>query len=310
MRPLFEQPEFTAHPASCHNQSGLLIAVIVTCNRPHHLSSLLNVLARQTRRIDTIVVVDNGRGRTTGETTSTYSRIVHIESVINLGGAGGYALGILYALSLGAELLWVMDDDGYPADLDTLDRLASSLIARDLDAVSPLVVDADDPSRLAYPLRLGHKFASATADVAPLQFVDHFAHLFNGLLIKSCALMRMGTPDLRLFMRGDELDIYYRMLRFGLRFGTDTTIHFFHPSSKTEIVPIIPNIIHVAWPAIDPKRELFFRNRGYLIRTHGLWYVLARDLRCYPWFFLVKRSCNVRDLLHWLGAMFRGAKRQ
>ena len=41
----------------------------------------------------------------------------------NLGGAGGFALGMLHALALGADWVWLADDDGRPADADVLGTL-------------------------------------------------------------------------------------------------------------------------------------------------------------------------------------------
>lgn len=34
-------------------------------------------------------------------------------------------------------------------------------------------------------------------------------HLFNGLLIRAQAIFRIGLPDLRLFIRGDEIDFLH-----------------------------------------------------------------------------------------------------
>jgi rhamnopyranosyl-N-acetylglucosaminyl-diphospho-decaprenol beta-1,3/1,4-galactofuranosyltransferase len=41
----------------------------------------------------------------------------------NLGGAGGFALGMLHALALGADWVWCADDDGRPADETVLATL-------------------------------------------------------------------------------------------------------------------------------------------------------------------------------------------
>ena len=74
---------------------------------------------------DHLVVVDN-------DTTSddrvrdlvTVNRSVHISGTRrNLGGAGGFALGMLHALALGADWVWCADDDGRPADSSVLAKL-------------------------------------------------------------------------------------------------------------------------------------------------------------------------------------------
>ena len=59
----------------------------------------------------------------------------------NGGGARGFHDGLEWAVERGADLVWLMDDDGLP-DLDCLARLL--LEERDLDFWGPLVVDEAD----------------------------------------------------------------------------------------------------------------------------------------------------------------------
>ena len=47
----------------------------------------------------------------------------YLPSRRNLGGAGGFALGILHALALGADWVWLADDDGHPQDSQVLATL-------------------------------------------------------------------------------------------------------------------------------------------------------------------------------------------
>ncbi|MBP0575803.1 glycosyltransferase, partial [Mycobacterium tuberculosis] len=74
-------------------------------------------LDRQTRRPDSIVVVDNastdetasvlGHWQGAGRTTITMDH--------NVGGAGGFYRGMRFAYDQGADWVWMMDDDGVPA---------------------------------------------------------------------------------------------------------------------------------------------------------------------------------------------------
>ena len=54
----------------------------------------------------------------------------------------------------GAGLVWLMDDDGRPAEPDCLPRLVT-LAATGVRIAAPLVLDEDQPERLAFRLRLG-----------------------------------------------------------------------------------------------------------------------------------------------------------
>ena len=81
-----------------------VVAVIVTRHRRELLAESLKVIATQTRVPDHLVVVDNGPDRSAREVVDECPiPATYLPSHRNLGGAGGFALGILHALSLGAE---------------------------------------------------------------------------------------------------------------------------------------------------------------------------------------------------------------
>ena len=62
---------------------------------------------------------------------------------------------MLHALALGADWVWLADDDGRPADSEVLGTLLACAEKHGLAEVSPMVCDMNDPGRLAFPLRRG-----------------------------------------------------------------------------------------------------------------------------------------------------------
>src|SRR5258708_26258266 len=286
-----------------------VVAVVVTYNRPRELAALLAALDRQTTPLERIIVVDNGGRQATAEVIRTRPIAEQINGRKNLGAAGGFAYGMLYALAAGADFVWIMDDDGCPASDDVLAGLLAGLRTQNWDAASPVLVDASGGDDLAFPIRLGLSFFSRVESVRNRGAIPQFAHLFNGLLISDTALMRVGVPDIRLSIRGDEVDFMHRMRKAGVRFGILTNIEFRHPSSKDEIVHLIPGRLHVVWPLDVRQRDRSFVNRGYLIRTHRLWAVLLRDLICYPWFFLLVRR-DPSGLVQWIRQLWRGSQQR
>src|SRR5579875_3994714 len=93
----------------------LVCAVVVTHRRADSLAKSLDVVATQSRLPDHLIVVDNGhedrvRDLVAGQPIPT----TYLGSRRNLGGAGGFALGMLHALALGADWVWLADDDGQP----------------------------------------------------------------------------------------------------------------------------------------------------------------------------------------------------
>lgn len=91
-----------------------VVGVVVTYNRADVLDRSLDILAHQSRPLDHLIVVDNGNDPTVktllenaGATANngTGMAVTYVPSQHNLGGAGGFALGMLHALALGAD--WV-----------------------------------------------------------------------------------------------------------------------------------------------------------------------------------------------------------
>ncbi len=102
------------------------------------------------------MVVDNGPDKPARDVVAECGLpFTYVPSHHNLGGAGGFALGMLHALAMGAEWVWLADDDGRPADENVLRVLLEEAQRRDLAEVSPVVANIDAPEKLAFPLRRG-----------------------------------------------------------------------------------------------------------------------------------------------------------
>ncbi|MGH3827457.1 MAG: galactofuranosyltransferase GlfT1 [Pseudonocardiaceae bacterium] len=249
---------------------SMVVVVVVTRHRRESLGKSLAVVAEQTRVPDHLVVVDNGPDDPAEEVVadcpipSTY-----LPSRRNLGGAGGFALGILHALALGADWVWLADDDGCPADVRVLQTLLEEARRRDLAVISPVVVNIDDPERLAFPLRRGLTWKRRRSELGT-DFLPGIASFFNGALFSADALDVVGVPDYRLFIRGDEVEVHRRVVRSGLRFGTTLRASYAHPDGSAEFKPMLRGRFHAQDPADDIKRYYTYRNRGYLLSQPGM----------------------------------------
>src|SRR5688500_18234827 len=92
-----------------------IVGVVVTHRRRDLLADWMAVHASQTRPPDPLVVVDNADDPDVLTLVETQPLpATYIGSRHNLGGAGGFALGMLHALALGADRVWLADDDGRP----------------------------------------------------------------------------------------------------------------------------------------------------------------------------------------------------
>jgi rhamnopyranosyl-N-acetylglucosaminyl-diphospho-decaprenol beta-1,3/1,4-galactofuranosyltransferase len=282
-----------------------VVAVAVTRHRTGPLHDSLAALAKQTHPIAHLVVVDNGPDQPAREVVEACGLPASwLPSWHNLGGAGGFALGILHALALGADWVWLADDDGRAADEDVLATLVELARRRGLAAVSPTVVDAADPERLAFTVRRGLTWHRSRAELAAAAGADGellpgIAALFNGALFRTSTIDAIGVPDLRLFVRGDEVEMHRRLVRSGLPFGTALHAAYLHPAGTGEDKPMLRGRLHARDPEDETKRFYTYRNRGYLVSQPGMRRTGLLELPRFAWYFLVTKR-SPREFLRWL----------
>ena len=286
------------------SESTTIIAVVVTHKRVELLAESLKVVSSQDRPVDHLVVVDNADEAEVAELVAAQPiPTTYIGSKRNLGGAGGFALGMLQALALGADWVWCADDDGRPDGPSVLSTLLDCARTNDLDEVSPVVAMIDDPDRLAFPLRRGlawrRKRSELFVDGHDDTFLPGIASLFNGALFSAHALEVVGVPDLRLFFRGDEVEIHRRLQRSGLAFGTCLTAGYLHPDGSSEFRPILGGRMHTQYPDNEVKRFFTYRNRGYLMSQPGMRKLLPQEYARFGWYFLVQQR-DFRGFAEWM----------
>jgi rhamnopyranosyl-N-acetylglucosaminyl-diphospho-decaprenol beta-1,3/1,4-galactofuranosyltransferase len=294
------------HPAP----PATVVAVVVTMHRRELLTESLRVLAAQSRPVDHLVVVDNGAQPDVRAVVEQCGLpATYLPSQRNLGGAGGFALGMLHALSLGADWLWLADDDGRPEGPEVLATLLSCAARHSLDAVSPVVVDIADPSRLAFPLRRGVQWRRLRSELGDdgEDLLPGIASLFNGALFSADCVDTVGVPDHRLFFRGDEVEVHRRLVRSGVRFGTCLQTTYLHPNGSEEFRPILGGRLHTQYPDDDAKRFYTYRNRGYLMAQPGMRRLLPQEWIRFGWYFLVSRR-DPAGLREWFRLRTLGRK--
>ncbi|MTE12081.1 galactofuranosyltransferase GlfT1 [Nocardia aurantiaca] len=296
--------------APVYGDDARIVAIVVTHKRRDLLAQSLKVLCSQTRQVDHLIVVDNGNETEVGELVNQQPiESTYLGSEHNLGGAGGFALGMLHALTLGADWVWLADDDGRPEGPDVLATLFDCARRHDLVEVSPVVADIDDPDRLAFPLRRGVVWRRLRSELGDEDFLPGIASLFNGALISAVAVDKIGVPDLRLFVRGDEVEVHRRLVRSGLPFGTCLQTAYLHPNGSAEFKPILGGRMHTQYPDDPVKRYFTYRNRGYLMSQPGMRKLLPQEVARFGWFFLVQQK-DPAGLMEWLRLQRLGRREQ
>ncbi|MBK7433229.1 MAG: glycosyltransferase family 2 protein [Chitinophagaceae bacterium] len=205
-----------------------VIAVVVTYNRQALLSECIDALRRQTRSLDAILVINNGSTDSTEEWLKTQSDVFFV-SQRNVGSSGGFSTGINWAYQKGYSWIWCMDDDGYPKE----DALANLLAADNgnLRLMNCAVVDKQDKQSFVW--KTGEFKTIGEVDQ---KIIEGIGHPFNGTMLHRRIIERVGTPQPKFFLWGDETEYYYRIVRRNqIPVCTVTDSIHYHPSTAFSI---------------------------------------------------------------------------
>ncbi|MEV4671070.1 glycosyltransferase [Actinomadura sp. NPDC049382] len=195
-------------------------AVVVTYNRCDLLAEALAALAAQTRPPDRTIVVDNASADgTAAMVAGRFPEADLLSLPRNVGGAGGFGAGIARALSGGADLLWLMDDDTVPEP----PALAELLAARERASAG-----ADGPPALVasrvvwtdgrpHPMNTPRPKPRATAAESRLAgaagCVPIRSASFVSVLVDAAAVRERGLPVADYFLWNDDFEFTTRLLR-------------------------------------------------------------------------------------------------
>ena len=190
-----------------------LAIIVVTYKRQQLLEELLASFAQLTVAPWRIVIVDNEHsdetqdmvdefrekadglwGTTDADRKGGTSRVVYAPQTDNLGGAGGFSVGVKVAYDLGVEWFWVMDDDVAVLP-DGIEKLAKW--GRDHDVIQGGKLDFDGgPFYWQYnfivPLGIPNPIAPAAFGSAGYRVMNTLR--FEGGLFRGASWRRSGSP--------------------------------------------------------------------------------------------------------------------
>jgi rhamnopyranosyl-N-acetylglucosaminyl-diphospho-decaprenol beta-1,3/1,4-galactofuranosyltransferase len=203
-------------------------AVIVTRNRYALLGRCLESLHAQTRRLDRILIIDNG---STDDTRHYQPKAG--ESVIrqaNTGGAGGFKRGLLEFLNTDCEAAWLMDDDGMAAP-QALEQLLTPECS-EFQWRNALVLNEANHQELSFSVYKNGRWTSQREDLESSEVLAGTANPFNGTLVTRRLVDKIGLPVAAFFIKGDEREYQDRAIRHGFSVSTVCSSVFYHPRNR------------------------------------------------------------------------------
>ena len=275
-----------------------LAVVIVTHNRPEMLRRVLGYLFGQPELVRAYVVNNAGSEATVRLLAEfvDHPRVCVLSLPENVGGAGGFHAGMKRAME-DKDWDWVVlqDDDAWPEPgaLDQMARLHGGKAAG-ASAVAALVLHPDNrvcemniPRRVPFlslagffwVLRRKGRMALAGEELtrAPVP-VDMSS--FVGLFLTRAAIEKIGLPEKRLFLYGDDWDYTLRLRKAGVPLLHDPGVVYRHDhQSRTG--------------EREPYKELwkwFYSCRNNLIFMRTAFGLLARPVQLY-WIAQWRKEC-------------------
>lgn len=277
------------------NKKDTVCAVVVTFNRKSLLLECLEALLKQTRPIDGLYIIDNASTDSTEnllkekgfiknlppeDLTQPWEceneiknlqdgnvlKVYYVRMNENTGGAGGFHEGVKRGYERGYDWLWLMDDD--------VEALPNAL---------EIMISYSNISKCIHPSKEylnGDRFYWAgylnEQNGFPITNKDEFIYhkewitvnygCFEGMLIHSEIVKKIGYPDKRLFFIGDD------------------TIYGYLASKFTNNI-YIKNICLIK--KIDKRHESLSRLATYLYSRNNLAYVYRKIAKSkLQWFIL------------------------
>lgn len=282
--------------------------VIVTYNRLAKLKKALLCYEKQTQGLRNLIVVDNCSNDGTKEyldewehhETAFHKIVIH--SSENVGGAGGFYLGQKKAMELGADWVFVADDDAYaaPTMVEEFYKFVDEHDCSKLSAICATVRNMDGSIAIEHRdryqiqntgnwlhqeyIRTHVAAEEYEKDSFPIDMLSYVGSFLNGQAMKKC-----GLVNPRYFIFHDDTEHSLRLKKFGSILVVPK-IEIIHEGGKSE-----KNKDALSW-------RLYYeeRNKTHMLLRHFPRTVMSRVLfefrrmigRC-----ILKHPANEADLL-------------
>lgn len=255
--------------------------LIVTYNRKEYLVKLLKNLLEQTVKPDAILIFDNFSNDGTNDyliEKGYVERIVEAEistkivnevnikyyrNVENSGGSGGFYYGMQLALKENCEYIWTMDDDVLP-ELNCLEKLIKGMDSNtqlcvpcrtDENYQDYAITNLNMRNPFKYSIAMRKKMIKSSDIRGEFEYVVDMP--FEGPLISSELIRKIGFPEKKLFILFDDSEYAYRASKYTkIKYMKNAILH----------KQIIPSNIYgksLSWKEYYCYRNLYWFDKKY-----------------------------------------------
>lgn len=211
-----------------------ICAIVITYNRKELLIRNIKNILRTEDKID-VFIFDNCSQDGTYEMLQEsgllgFKEIVYFKNEENIGGAGGFGKALeMVASKEKYDYFWLMDDDGYPITVHSLEKLLK--YSEEYDVLNPMVIC--DREHLSFALQ-GETSVEKICSKYSKVYED-FINPFNGTLVSKKVVEEIGTPKKEFFCTADEREYILRIKKNGFKIATITEVFYYHPNGGFKI---------------------------------------------------------------------------
>ena len=244
-----------------------ILAVIVTYNRLSMLQRCIQHILNQTEECD-LLIVDNYSCDGTEQYVKDIinNRINYIKTFKNIGGAGGFNLGMRWAVEQNYEFIWLMDDDCFPS-INALEELinADKLLNGKYGWLSSVSLWKDGLECKMNRPKLKKSFYEYI-HLLKNGIVQAEQATFVSLFIRRNIIEKYGLVIKEFFIWGDDIEFTRRIsVRNKVPcfvVGKSVVTHFMNANNGSDIAT--DDITRIE------RYRYAFRNEGYLYRQEGI----------------------------------------
>lgn len=194
--------------------------ILLTYNRLELLKEVVAALKAQTLQPREFFVVNNSSTDGSGRWLEKQDGITVITQP-NVGSSGGQYTGIKAAFDSGCQWIWTMDDDVVP-DLDCLENLMKNMEYGTVHAPLRYNPDGTPFFNDTISFNLTNPFSSIWNDILSVkdlqnEYIDAVGITFEGPLFHRSLVEKIGLPEKKFFIYGDDTDYFIRAAKAGFK---------------------------------------------------------------------------------------------
>jgi dTDP-4-dehydrorhamnose reductase len=248
-----------------------VIAVVLTYNRKDLLKKCLSAVYAQSRKCDSVIVIDNASTDGTEQMllAGDFPNLKTYTLSHNIGASGGFSAGFRVAYQDGADFVWMMDDDVIP-DPDALERLldADAVLERKEVAHAFLLSTAFTEEGLvtntpSLDQRLNKIDYQNWPALLEHSLVPLCRATFVSILVPRYTLTEHGIPIASMFIWGEDSEYTLRVSqsRPGFLVGNSKVQHLRQKSGAI-------NIVTEDSPTRIKYHRHYIRNEVFVLRKY------------------------------------------